>query len=157
MSVLTLKVINRNGEIICEATGEGFVDLVCKRKYEEGDYTGKGLTETKAQNVSTYGDYAKENFEYTDEKGKTQVDEESKSNALKSVAADYASCSDELEAYNEALEEYGEGSDEAKKAEAESENLRLEIKRLLEETACAKMDAEVSLCGKEDTYEKFQC
>lgn len=34
--------------------------------------------------------------------------------------------------------------DEAKKAEAESEKLRLEIKRLLEETACAKMDAEVS-------------
>lgn len=37
-----------------------------------------------------------------------------------------------------------EALDEAKKAEAESENLRLEIKRLLEETACAKMDAEVS-------------
>ncbi len=34
--------------------------------------------------------------------------------------------------------------DEAKKAELESEKLRLEIKRLLEETACAKMDAEVS-------------
>ena len=37
-----------------------------------------------------------------------------------------------------------EALDEAKKVEAESENLRLEIKRLLEETACAKMDAEVS-------------
>lgn len=37
-----------------------------------------------------------------------------------------------------------EALDEAKKAEAESERLRLEIKRLLEETACAKMDAEVS-------------
>ena len=37
-----------------------------------------------------------------------------------------------------------EALDEAKKAEAESEKLRLEIKRLLEETACAKMDAEVS-------------
>ncbi len=34
--------------------------------------------------------------------------------------------------------------DEAKKAESESEKLRLEIKRLLEECACAKMDAEVS-------------
>ncbi len=34
--------------------------------------------------------------------------------------------------------------DEAKKAESESEKLRLENKRLMEETACAKMDAEVS-------------
>ncbi len=34
--------------------------------------------------------------------------------------------------------------DEAKKAENECEKLRLEIKRLLEETAMAKMDAEIS-------------
>lgn len=34
--------------------------------------------------------------------------------------------------------------DETKKTEAENEKLRLEIKRLLEETACAKLDADIS-------------
>lgn len=48
MSVLTLKVINGNGEIICEATGEGFVDLVCRREYEEGDCI---LLETSEKNI----------------------------------------------------------------------------------------------------------
>ena len=37
-----------------------------------------------------------------------------------------------------------EALDECKKCERENENLRLEIKRLLEETACAKLDADVS-------------
>jgi hypothetical protein len=37
MCTLTLKVIDKEGKLICEATGEGFVDLVCKREYEEGD------------------------------------------------------------------------------------------------------------------------
>ena len=37
MSTLTLKVMNQNGNTICEATGERFVDLVCKHEYEEGD------------------------------------------------------------------------------------------------------------------------
>ncbi len=36
-----------------------------------------------------------------------------------------------------------ESLDEAKKQAAESEKLRLEIKKLLEETACAKLDAEL--------------
>lgn len=33
--------------------------------------------------------------------------------------------------------------DETKKAEAENERLRLDIKKLLEETACAKLDSEI--------------
>ncbi len=33
--------------------------------------------------------------------------------------------------------------DECKKSEAENEKLRLEIKKLLEETACAKLDADI--------------
>ncbi len=33
--------------------------------------------------------------------------------------------------------------DECKKCEAENERLRLEIKKLLEETACAKLDADI--------------
>ncbi len=36
-----------------------------------------------------------------------------------------------------------ESLDEAKKSAAESEELRLEIKKLLEESACAKLDAEI--------------
>ena len=37
MSMLTLKVIDKDENIICEATGEGFVDLVCNHEYKEGD------------------------------------------------------------------------------------------------------------------------
>lgn len=52
-----------------------------------------------------------------------------------------------------------ESLDEQKKALAENEKLRLEIKRLLEETACAKLDAEIArrrleeLDGTKDEYE----
>ena len=37
-----------------------------------------------------------------------------------------------------------ESLDEAHKTRTENETLRLEIKRLLEETACAKLDAEIA-------------
>ena len=52
-----------------------------------------------------------------------------------------------------------ESLDEQKKAMAENEKLRLEVKRLLEETACAKLDAEITrrhlseLIGEDDEYE----
>lgn len=52
-----------------------------------------------------------------------------------------------------------ESLDEQKKAMAENEQLRLEVKRLLEETACAKLDAEITrrrleeLTGDDDEYE----
>ena len=63
MSVLTLKVINKNGEILCEATGEGFVDLVCKRKYEEGDCI---LLETSEKDIHI-------NVQFDDALGKSLV------------------------------------------------------------------------------------
>lgn len=34
---ISLKVEDKAGNTICEASGEGFVDLVCRREYEEGD------------------------------------------------------------------------------------------------------------------------
>ena len=37
MAVLSLKVIDRYGSTICVSSGENFVDLVCMRRYEEGD------------------------------------------------------------------------------------------------------------------------
>lgn len=46
-----------------------------------------------------------------------------------------------------------EALDEAKKCERENENLRLEIKRLLEETACAKLDAQVTRRRLEELIE----
>ncbi len=48
--------------------------------------------------------------------------------------------------------------DECKKEAAENERLRLEIKKLLEETACAKLDADIlrrkldQLSGNEENY-----
>lgn len=38
MVTLSLNVLNKNDEVICQCTGEGFVDLVCRHTYEEGDY-----------------------------------------------------------------------------------------------------------------------
>ena len=38
MSKLTLQVINKNGSVIAESTGEDFTDLVVMHTYEEGDY-----------------------------------------------------------------------------------------------------------------------
>ena len=38
MATLKLKVLNKNHEVICERTSDGFVDLVCRHVYEEGDY-----------------------------------------------------------------------------------------------------------------------
>lgn len=52
-----------------------------------------------------------------------------------------------------------ESLDDEKKALAENEKLRLEVKRLLEETACAKLDAEIArrrlseIDGNDDEYE----
>ena len=37
MVKLTIRVVNGNNDIICENSGEDFVDLVCSRTYEEGD------------------------------------------------------------------------------------------------------------------------
>lgn len=37
MTKLTLKVVGKDGKVICESTGEDFVDLVCIHEYEEGD------------------------------------------------------------------------------------------------------------------------
>lgn len=37
MITLTLKVVNKSDEVICERSGHGFVDLVCCHEYEEGD------------------------------------------------------------------------------------------------------------------------
>lgn len=37
MATLSLKVIDRDGNTICVASGEDFVDLVCMHTYEEGD------------------------------------------------------------------------------------------------------------------------
>lgn len=37
MVILSLKVMDRNGNTICVSSGEDFVDLVCMRAYEEGD------------------------------------------------------------------------------------------------------------------------
>lgn len=37
MAILSLKVLDRNHNTICVASGEDFVDLVCMRTYEEGD------------------------------------------------------------------------------------------------------------------------
>ncbi len=34
---LTLSVVDRAGNVICESSGEDFADLVCMRAYEEGD------------------------------------------------------------------------------------------------------------------------
>lgn len=45
---LTLKVADINGNIICESSGEDFVDLVCLREYQEGD---RILLETSEKNV----------------------------------------------------------------------------------------------------------
>ncbi len=35
--LLTLKVLDASNQVICESSGEGFADLVCRREYEEGD------------------------------------------------------------------------------------------------------------------------
>lgn len=45
---LSLKVEDRAGNIVCESSGEDFVDLVCRRVYEEGD---RILLETSEKNV----------------------------------------------------------------------------------------------------------
>ena len=45
---LTLKVTDREGNIICQSSGEDFVDLVCRRAYEEGD---RVCLETSGKNV----------------------------------------------------------------------------------------------------------
>lgn len=37
MAVFSLKVQDKNGNTLCVASGEDFVDLVCTRAYEEGD------------------------------------------------------------------------------------------------------------------------
>ena len=37
MSILTLRIIDKNNNIITESTGEDFTDLVVSRTYEEGD------------------------------------------------------------------------------------------------------------------------
>ncbi len=37
MKKLTLRVVDGNNNIICENSGENFVDLVCSRTYKEGD------------------------------------------------------------------------------------------------------------------------
>ena len=63
MSTLTLKVIDREGQIICEATGENFVDLVCKREYEEGDQI---LLESTEKDIHI-------NVQFDDALGKSQI------------------------------------------------------------------------------------
>lgn len=63
MSKLILKVLDKNGMTICEASGEGFVDLVCKREYEEGD---KILLQTSEKNIHI-------NVQLDDALGKAQM------------------------------------------------------------------------------------
>ena len=48
MAMLSLKVIDKDGQIICAANGEDFTDLVCTRAYEEGDSI---LFETSEKNI----------------------------------------------------------------------------------------------------------
>ncbi len=45
---LTLKVVDALQQVICESSGEDFVDLVCRREYEEGD---RIVLETSEKNV----------------------------------------------------------------------------------------------------------
>ena len=52
-----------NGKTICEATGEGFVDLVCNHEYAEGDYI---LLESSEKNIHM-------NVQFDDALGKSQV------------------------------------------------------------------------------------
>ena len=63
MSTLMLKVIDRNGHTICEATGEGFVDLVCNHEYAEGDCI---LLESSEKEIHM-------NVQFDDALGKSQV------------------------------------------------------------------------------------
>jgi len=63
MSTLTLKVMDKTGETICEAIGDGFVDLVCKREYEEGDCI---LLETSEKDIHI-------NVQFDDALGKSQM------------------------------------------------------------------------------------
>ncbi len=37
MAVLSLQVIDKEGAVVCSGCGEDFVDLVCRRSYQEGD------------------------------------------------------------------------------------------------------------------------
>ena len=48
MAILSLKVIDKNGNTICVSSGEDFVDLVCMRAYEEGD---RIVLETSRKNL----------------------------------------------------------------------------------------------------------
>ncbi len=45
MAVLSLKVVDRNGNTICVNSGEDFVDLVCMHSYEEGDIIELAVSE----------------------------------------------------------------------------------------------------------------
>ncbi len=45
---LTLKVVDKENTVLFESTGENFVDLVCRREYQEGD---KILLEASEKNV----------------------------------------------------------------------------------------------------------
>ncbi|MBP3663904.1 MAG: carbohydrate-binding protein [Tyzzerella sp.] len=63
MSTLTLRVVDKTGETICQATGERFVDLVCKREYEEGDQI---LLESSEKNLHI-------NVQLDDALGKAQM------------------------------------------------------------------------------------
>jgi len=63
MITLTLKVVNKNDEVICEHTGENFVDLVCRHEYEEGDSI---LLEVSEKNVHL-------NVQFDDALGKSFV------------------------------------------------------------------------------------
>ena len=63
MSKLILKVLDRNDTTICEASGEGFVDLVCKKEYEEGD---KIILQTSEKNIHI-------NVQLDDALGKAQM------------------------------------------------------------------------------------
>lgn len=63
MSILTLRVMDRTGKTICEATGEAFVDLVCKREYEEGDCI---VLETSQKDIHI-------NVQFDDALGKSQM------------------------------------------------------------------------------------
>jgi len=45
MAILSLQVVDGEGNMICQASGENFVDLVCKRTYQEGDRIDLKLSE----------------------------------------------------------------------------------------------------------------
>jgi len=48
MAIFTLKVLDKSGNLICAASGEDFVDLVCLHTYEEGDCI---VLETSEKNI----------------------------------------------------------------------------------------------------------